>query len=51
MDYYSAIIKNEILPSAITCVGLEINTLSGVIPTEKDKCHMNKQTKQKQTHR
>ena len=40
MEYYSAIIKNEIMPFAATWMDLEIITLSEVSQTEKDKCHM-----------
>ena len=40
MEYYSAIKKNEILPSAATWKDLEIITLSEVSQTEKDKYHM-----------
>ena len=40
MEYYSAIKKNEIMPSAATWVDLEIITLSEVSQTEKDKYHM-----------
>ena len=39
MEYYSAIIKNEIIPFA-AILDLEINILSEVSQTEKDKCHM-----------
>ena len=37
MEYYSAIKKNEIMPSAATWMGLEIIILSEVNQTEKDK--------------
>ena len=40
MEYYSAIKKNEILPSAATWKDLEIIILSEVSRTEKDKYHM-----------
>ena len=36
MEYYSAIKKNEIMPSATTCMDLE-NMLSEISHTEKDK--------------
>ena len=39
-EYYSAIKKNEIMPFAATCMGLEIVILSEVSQTEKDKYHM-----------
>ena len=40
MEYYSAIKKNEIMPSAATQVDLEIIILSEVSQIEKDKYHM-----------
>ena len=40
MEYYSAIRKNEILPSAATWVDLQIIILSEVSETEKDKYYM-----------
>ena len=40
MEYYSAIKKNEIMPSAATWMDLEIIILSEVSQTEKDKYHM-----------
>ena len=40
MEYYSAIKKNEIMPSAATWVDLEIITLSEVSQTEKGKYQM-----------
>ena len=40
MEYYSAIIKNEILPSATTCMELEGITLSEISQSQKDKNHM-----------
>ena len=40
MTYYSAIKKSEIMPSAVTWVGLEIVILSEISQTEKDKYHM-----------
>ena len=39
MEYYSAIKKNEIMPSATTCMDLE-NMLSEISHTEKDKYRM-----------
>ena len=38
MEYYSAIKKNEILPSATTWMDLEGIILSKIIQTEKGKC-------------
>ena len=40
MEYYSAIKKNEIMPSAAPWMDLEIIILSEVSQTEKDKYHM-----------
>ena len=40
MEYYSAIKKNEILPSATTWMDLEGIMLSEISQTEKDKCFM-----------
>ena len=40
MEYYSAIKKNEIMPSAATRMQLEIIILSEVGQTEKDKYYM-----------
>ena len=40
MTYYSAIKKSEIMPFAVTWVGLEIVILSEVSQTEKGKYHM-----------
>ena len=40
MGYYSAIKKNEIMPSAATCMDLEIIILTEVSQTEKDIYHM-----------
>ena len=40
MEYYSAMKKNEIMPSAATWMNLEIIILSEVSQTEKDKYHM-----------
>ena len=40
MDYYSAIQKNKIMPSATARIELEIFTLSEVSQKEKDKYHM-----------
>ena len=37
MEYYSAIMKNEILPHATTWMDLEGIMLSEIIQTEKDK--------------
>jgi len=40
MEYYSAIKKNEIVPSAATWMELETLILSEVSQKEKDKYHM-----------
>ena len=40
MEYYLAIKKNEILPSATTWIDLEGIMLSEISQTEKDKCQM-----------
>ena len=40
MEYYSAIKKNEIMPSAATWMDLEIAILSEVSQIEKEKYHM-----------
>ena len=40
MEYYSAIKKNDLMPSAATWMDLEMITLSEVNQTEKDKYHM-----------
>ena len=40
MEYYSAIKKNEIMPSATTWMDLEIIILNEVTQTDKDKYHM-----------
>ena len=40
MGYYSAIKKDEIMPLAATWMDLEMNILSEVSQTEKDKYHM-----------
>ena len=40
MEYYSAIKKNELLPSAATWMNLEMTILSEESQTEKDKYHM-----------
>ena len=40
IEYYSAIKKNGIMPSAATWMGLEIIILSEVNQTEEDKYHM-----------
>ena len=37
MEYYSAIIKNEIMPFAATWMDLEITILSAVSQKEKEK--------------
>ena len=37
MEYYSAIIKNEIMPFAVTWMDLEIIILSEISQTDKDK--------------
>ena len=39
-EYYSAIKKNEIMPSAATWVAQEIIALSKISQAEKDKCRM-----------
>ena len=39
-EYYSAIIKNEIMPFAATLIDLEIIILSEESQTEKHKYHM-----------
>ena len=39
-EYYSAIKKNEIMPSSATWEDQEIITLSKISQTEKDKYHM-----------
>ena len=39
MDYYSAIIKNKIMPFAATWIELETFILSELSQKEKDKCH------------
>ena len=39
-EYYSAIKKNEILPSATTCVDLEGIMVSKISQIEKDKYHI-----------
>ena len=39
-DYYSAIKKNEIMPSAATWMDPEIVIVSEVSQTEKDKYHI-----------
>ena len=63
MEYYSAIKKNEIMPSAATWMDLEIVILGEISQTKrnivcshaeskkKKKIQMNLFTKQKQTHR
>ena len=38
MEYYSAIIKNKILPPATTWIDSECIMLSEISQTEKDKC-------------
>ena len=40
MEYYSAIIKNEIMPFAATWMDLKTVMLSEVSQTEKGKYHM-----------
>ena len=40
MEYYSAVKRNRIMPSAATWMELEIVILSEVRQTEKDKYHM-----------
>ena len=40
MEYYSAIIRNKIMPFAATRMQLEIILLNEVSQKEKDKCHM-----------
>ena len=40
MEYYSAIKKNEIMPSAATWMDLEVVILSEVSQTEKEKYQM-----------
>ena len=40
MEYYSAIKKNEIMPSAARWMDLDVIILSEVSQTEKDKYHM-----------
>ena len=40
MEYYSAMKKNEILPFATMCMGLERIMLSRISQSEKDKYHM-----------
>ena len=40
MEYYSAIIENEIMPSAATWMDLEIVILSEIRHTEKEKYHL-----------
>ena len=40
MDYYSAIEKNKLLPSATILMDLEGIVLGGVSHAEKNKCHM-----------
>ena len=40
MKYHSAIKKNELMPSAVTWIGLEIIILSEVSQKKKDKYHM-----------
>ena len=40
IPYYSAIKKNEIMPSAATWLDLEMIILSEISQTEKDKYHM-----------
>ena len=40
IEYYSAIKRNEIMPSAATWMDLESVTLSEASQTEKEKCRM-----------
>ena len=40
MEYYSAIKKTEVMPSAALWTDLEMLILSEVSQTEKDKCHV-----------
>ena len=40
MEYYSAIIENEIMPSAATWMDLEIVILSEIRHTEEEKYHL-----------
>ena len=40
MEYYSAVKKKELKPSAAAWLDLEMIILSEVNQTEKDKCHM-----------
>ena len=40
MEYYSAIKKNGIIPSAAIWMDLEIIILNEVSQKEKDQCHM-----------
>ena len=40
VEYYSAIKKNEIMPSAATWMNLEMIMLSEISQTEKDKYHL-----------
>ena len=40
MKYHSAIKKNELMPSAVTWIGLEMIILSEVSQKKKDKYHM-----------
>ena len=40
VEYYSAIKRNEVMPSAATWMTLEMIILSQVNQTEKDKYHM-----------
>lgn len=39
-EYYSAVKKDEILPPAMTWMGLEDIAPSGPSQTDKDRCHM-----------
>ena len=40
MEYYSAIIKNKIMPFAATWMDLETTILSEVGQTQRDTCYM-----------
>ena len=40
MEYYSAIIQNEILPFIMTCIEIESIMLNEISQSEKEKYHM-----------
>lgn len=40
IEYYSAVKQNDIIPSAVTRINLEIMTLSEAGPAKKDKYHV-----------